>query len=52
MIETICSSLEGPLGGLLRVVATARPERLHAALPRLGLGHLAERAGPAGLASI
>ena len=36
----------------LKLLATARPERLHAALPRLGLGHLAERAGPAGLASI
>lgn len=36
----------------LKLFATARPERLHAALPTLGLSHLAMRAGPAGLASI
>ena len=39
-------------GARLSLLATARPERLHAALPRLGLGHLAERAGPARLATI
>jgi glutamate racemase len=37
-----------PGGGGLRLMATAQPERLHAALPALGLGWLAERAnGPA-----
>jgi glutamate racemase len=40
-----------PGGATLRLMATAQPERLHAALPRLGLGWLAERAaGPAHLA--
>jgi glutamate racemase len=33
--------------GRLTLLATARPEQLHAALPRLGLKQLAERAGPA-----
>jgi glutamate racemase len=33
----------------LRLLATARPERLHAALPALGLGWLAERAAGATL---
>lgn len=37
----------------LRLLATAQPERLHSALPALGLGWLAERAhGPAHLASV
>lgn len=37
----------------LELLATARPERLHAALPALGLGWLAERChGPAQLASV
>lgn len=37
----------------LRLLATARPERLHAAMPALGLGWLAERAGgPAQAASV
>ncbi len=36
----------------LKLFATARPERLHAALPALGLGYLAERAGPAAFAAI
>ena len=36
----------------LTLLATARPERLHAALPQLGLGHLAQRAGPARLAAV
>jgi len=31
--------------GKLQLLATARPEKLHAALPALGLGWLAERAG-------
>jgi glutamate racemase len=35
----------------LRLCATARPERLHAALPALGLGWLAERAAGATLVS-
>jgi glutamate racemase len=33
--------------GRLALLATARPERLRAALPQLGLHRLAERAGPA-----
>ena len=36
----------------LTLLATARPERLHAALPQLGLSYLAERAGPARLAAV
>ncbi|MBI4984438.1 MAG: glutamate racemase [Rhodocyclales bacterium] len=36
----------------LKLLATARPERLHAALPRLDLGFLARRAGPAQFAAI
>jgi glutamate racemase len=37
----------------LRLLATARPDRLRAALPSLGLGWLAERThGPAQLASV
>ena len=36
----------------LSLLATANPERLHAALPKLGLGWLAERAGSAELAAI
>ena len=36
----------------LTLLATARPERLHAALPKLGLGQLAGRAGPAKLAAV
>lgn len=36
----------------LSLLATASPERLHAALPRLGLGWLAERAKSAELAAI
>ena len=37
---------------VLKLLATARPERLHAALPKLGLYHLAGRVGPARLISI
>lgn len=44
------TSAHGDAG--LKLLATARPERLHAALPKLGLSHLAGRAGPAALASI
>lgn len=36
----------------LTLLATARPERLHAALPRLGLHRLADRASTAKLAAI
>jgi glutamate racemase len=40
-------------GSRLHLMATARPERLHAALPSLGLGWLAERShGPAQLISV
>ncbi|HEX8988406.1 MAG TPA: glutamate racemase [Rhodocyclaceae bacterium] len=38
--------------GRLMLLATARPERLHAALPRLGLQRLAARAGAACLAPV
>jgi glutamate racemase len=51
-----CLRLAGPAGeghGELHLIATAQPERLHAALPALGLGWLGSRASePARLARI
>ncbi|MBL8397988.1 MAG: glutamate racemase [Candidatus Accumulibacter sp.] len=41
-----CARLAGPVaqgGGQLRLLATAHPERLQAALPALGLNHLSHR---------
>lgn len=49
----VADGAESPGTGRLELLATARPERLHAALPRLGLGWLADRsAGPAALARV
>lgn len=51
-----CLRLVGPVGeggARLQLLATAQPERLHAALPALGLGWLAQRAStPASLAHL
>jgi glutamate racemase len=51
-----CLRLAGPAGegrAQLQLLATAQPERLHAALPALGLGWLAQRtSAPANLARL